>query len=697
MPYKRCFTKPRGHRSHCVIRICCSPHQTANSRYNIRINAFHDRQLFVDPGGPADLQTRFVTSNKTIFHGNYFVSWTFCIIQMSHHHRWWTEHSCWWPEQFKCHMFPWFACKFWLWPARSGSDPYCWQNTGPRHHTPGWADKSSFGWSSGNHIRPQLDSFITWKQSFCFEPPVSTQRITRQWSEIDHDGFRQSLISSVLNSPISDSATTDDLFDSYESVLQDLADRFAPPIVTKGVRRQKIAVWFDNESRTMRRQSRLLERRYRRTKHPHDRLAWVQMERERHRVNAPQGKRILGVACCRTQRPTKETLESILLYHGPGSCCGNPYCHQSECSRASWLFCQEDRIDTEINWGFTANLGLADTCRDVFHFSNIQRRRSAKDHQLEADKVMQSGSDLGKHLPTFPPRATTIHHWNVQQIAAGRMVTGFSTTCNREADCQEGRFGSWRYQELPPSFKSDFVEINWAYGMSTINCLLGETRSFAKISVRIPWKSLNRDCSSQGSLKYSSSQGSLKYIDGCWHWNGLASRFVGHVSSIWHCRSWYSDLPARDIIRHHGHGSRLASVLPDETNTTGCLQWSFIIQGHSRLWRPAGISPGTIAFPPLFGWYPFNCFRAPYSSSLLCRRWATLPVRKGCWGGINDLKGHGMHCWYRHLDVFLQIETQLWQNPVYLAWKQISASKLLFSSASAKLNSNPMWTTLEWL
>ena len=35
----------------------------------------------------------------------------------------------------------------------------------------------------------------------------------------------------------------------------------------------------------MRRQSRLLERRYRRTKHPYDRLAWVQMERERHRIN----------------------------------------------------------------------------------------------------------------------------------------------------------------------------------------------------------------------------------------------------------------------------------------------------------------------------------------------------------------------------------------------------------------------------
>ena len=72
------------------------------------------------------------------------------------------------------------------------------------------------------------------------------------------------------------------------------------------------------------------------------------------------------------------------------------------------------------------------------------------------------------------------------------------------------------------------------------------------------------------------------------------------------------------------------------------------------------------AFPPLHGRYPFNCFRAPYWSSLLRWRWATLPVRKGWWGGTNDLPGHGMHCWYRHLDVFQQIEIQPWKKKQFI-------------------------------
>ena len=245
----------------------------------------------------------------------------------------------------------------------------------------------------------------------------------------------------------------------------------------------------------------------------------------------------------------------------------------------------------------------------------------------------------------------------------------------------------------PVSNPDFFVEINWAYGVSTINCLLGETRSFAKVTVRIPRKSFNRDCSSQVSLRY---------IDGCWHWNGLASRLVGHVSSIWHCQSWYSDFPSRDIIRHHGHGSRLTSVLPDETNTTGCFQRSFIIQGHSRLWRSAGISPGTNTFPPFsHGRYPFNCSRAPYWSSLLRRRWATLPVRKGWWGGINDLPGHGMQLLISTSGCLPTDWNSTLTKPSLSGLEaDISVKRLTslpFSSVSAKLNSNPMLTTLEWL
>ena len=50
-------------------------------------------------------------------------------------------------------------------------------------------------------------------------------------------------------------------FDLYHTVLQSLADDFTP-VQKVTVRRQRIAVWFDNECRWLRRYSRLLERRF---------------------------------------------------------------------------------------------------------------------------------------------------------------------------------------------------------------------------------------------------------------------------------------------------------------------------------------------------------------------------------------------------------------------------------------------------
>ena len=59
---------------------------------------------------------------------------------------------------------------------------------------------------------------------------------------------------------------------------------------------------------------------------------------------------------------------------------------------------------------------------------------------------------------------------------------------------------------------------------------------------------------------------------------------------------------------------------------------------------PQGSVLGTIALPPIYGQHPFNCFRTPYWSPLLRRRWTTLPVRKSWRGGINDFQSQGLHC-----------------------------------------------------
>ena len=51
------------------------------------------------------------------------------------------------------------------------------------------------------------------------------------------------------------------------------------------IRCNLIAIWYDDESRQLRRRSRVLERRYKRSRLATDHLAWVQHERERHRIN----------------------------------------------------------------------------------------------------------------------------------------------------------------------------------------------------------------------------------------------------------------------------------------------------------------------------------------------------------------------------------------------------------------------------
>ena len=83
---------------------------------------------------------------------------------------------------------------------------------------------------------------------------------------------------------IPESATTESMFEIYENVLREVANKFAPARTTE-VRRQPIAVWFDDESRLLRRQSRMLERRYRRSGLVSDRLLWIQHERTRHKAN----------------------------------------------------------------------------------------------------------------------------------------------------------------------------------------------------------------------------------------------------------------------------------------------------------------------------------------------------------------------------------------------------------------------------
>ena len=100
---------------------------------------------------------------------------------------------------------------------------------------------------------------------------------------MDADGFRAALVQSELCDVTQRPVSADDFFELYHCVLQRLADQFSP-IKKITIRRQRLAVWMDAECRQLRRMSRMLERRYRRSSQPSDRQQWVEHERKRHRV-----------------------------------------------------------------------------------------------------------------------------------------------------------------------------------------------------------------------------------------------------------------------------------------------------------------------------------------------------------------------------------------------------------------------------
>ena len=107
-------------------------------------------------------------------------------------------------------------------------------------------------------------SLITWTLPFTQRHPLAERKALRRWKMVDRNRLKQSILNSELCAEIPQTSTAESLFDTYETILRDISDELAPANMTT-IRRQPIAAWFDDESRLLRRKSRLLERRYRRT------------------------------------------------------------------------------------------------------------------------------------------------------------------------------------------------------------------------------------------------------------------------------------------------------------------------------------------------------------------------------------------------------------------------------------------------
>ena len=103
----------------------------------------------------------------------------------------------------------------------------------------------------------------------------------RKWNEFSIESFRADLMQSILCNDVNwtKQLTIDELFNIYDQELMNLVDKHAPRYLR---RRKRCAQspWFDDDCRKMKRNVRRLERKYRKTHNPEDRLNWVDKLRQ---------------------------------------------------------------------------------------------------------------------------------------------------------------------------------------------------------------------------------------------------------------------------------------------------------------------------------------------------------------------------------------------------------------------------------
>ena len=92
-------------------------------------------------------------------------------------------------------------------------------------------------------------SFIDWRQPVILCRSSAARKTVRSWKKVDREQFRHALHESKLCGDLPHSLSPEDMFNMYDDELRRLADRFAPETTLKVTRRQRIAVWYDDESR----------------------------------------------------------------------------------------------------------------------------------------------------------------------------------------------------------------------------------------------------------------------------------------------------------------------------------------------------------------------------------------------------------------------------------------------------------------
>ena len=122
-------------------------------------------------------------------------------------------------------------------------------------------------------VDPLVDHSLIVAQLEC-KPPVSStpsNRRVRAWRSFNVDEFISDLQQSQLVTSLPVDVTA--AFACYEDTISTLLDKHAPYVTVRAQRRSS-ARWYDSECRSIKRETRQLERLYRRHRSPEARSAW---------------------------------------------------------------------------------------------------------------------------------------------------------------------------------------------------------------------------------------------------------------------------------------------------------------------------------------------------------------------------------------------------------------------------------------
>src|SRR6218665_3030634 len=120
---------------------------------------------------------------------------------------------------------------------------------------------------------------------FLCDTPSYIIRQVRDWRSFDRSAFASALleIRAVADPSIVNDLPIADVFATYQTAMAEVFERLLPTRQAR-IRRCGLRPWFNAECRSLRRDARRLERLYRRTRAPADRVSWVKYVRAMHRT-----------------------------------------------------------------------------------------------------------------------------------------------------------------------------------------------------------------------------------------------------------------------------------------------------------------------------------------------------------------------------------------------------------------------------